>query len=313
MSKHKINGFSMNYTVRGEGPDLILVHGLSGDLASWHPSVVGRLAESHRVTVPDLRGHGRSGMPASGYTTRDLASDLTGLMDHLGVHKAHLVGHSFGGAVALHTAVLHPERVAGLVVADARIRSLQKGQGVEQWAHWQRVREWLGRHGVELPEHSADPDLGLLRSLAEARMAGRLDGLTAEPFFIPFSRGGAGRAERWLRLVDKTTAAEDYKAVSGLTPEVIRHVASPVLALYGGLSHCLPTQSELAEVLPDCTTATIKGVGHFHPLAAPDAFVEHVAGFLRRVSRRPEAKPIRAPSEPLPGGEERPRPRVADL
>jgi pimeloyl-ACP methyl ester carboxylesterase len=287
MAKSIINGITAHHMTVGEGRDLILVHGLSGDLASWHPVVVSRLAESHRVTMVDLRGHGRSGMPRNGYTTRDLAADVVGLMDHLGVGRAHIVGHSFGGAVALHTAVLYPHRVAGLVVADSRVRSLQETEGVRQWAHWERVREWLGRHGVEIPERLSDPDIGLLRCLAEHRIEGRLEGLKAEPFFIPFSRGSVRRAERWLQLIDTTTAAEDYKDVAGLTPAVIEHVPAPTLAIYGGLSHCLPTQTDLVELMLDCTAATISGVGHFHPLAAPAAFAEEVSRFLLRVSARP--------------------------
>ncbi len=306
MPKKDINGFPAHYLTRGEGPDVILIHGLSGDLASWHPVVVARLAEHHRVTMIDLRGHGRSGMPASGYTTRDLASDLASLMDQVGIRRAHLVGHSFGGAVALHAAVLYPDRVSGLVVADARIRGLQETSGVQQWAHWDRVREWLGRHGIELPERMADPDLGLLRCLAEHRVAGRLEGLAAEPFFIPFSRGSARRAEEWLRLIESTTAATDYKEVAGLTAEVIRHVASPALAIYGGLSHCLPTRETLVDLMIDCTPETIPGVGHFHPIAAPKAFADHVEPFLRRVTYRESE---RAASRPTPRPAARP-PRV---
>ncbi len=295
MPKVEVNGFEAHYLVRGEGPDLILIHGLSGDLASWHPVVVSRFEVRHRVTMIDLRGHGRSGMPASGYTTRDLASDLSALMDRLGIERASLVGHSFGGAVALHAAVLFPDRVAGLVVADTRIRGIQEEHGVQQWTHWDRVREWLGRHGVTLPERMADPDLGLLRCLAEHRVAGRLEGLEAEPFFVPFSKGSARRAEQWLRLVDTTTAATDYKKVAGLTAEVIRHVPSRTLAIYGALSHCLPTRDLLADLMPDCTPDTIPGVGHFLPIAAPKHFADRVERFLLRVELR-EAERTAAPA-----------------
>jgi pimeloyl-ACP methyl ester carboxylesterase len=311
MAKFEIQGFPIHYQSRGEGPDLILVHGLSGDLASWHPLVVGSLAGEFRVTTVDLRGHGRSGMPPAGYTTRDQAADLIGLMDHIGVRRAALVGHSFGGAVALHAAVLYPARVASLVVADTRVRSLQKSQGVRQWAHWQRVLAWLKRHDVELPEGAKDPDFGLLRCLAERRVAGRLEGLRAERFFIPFAQGSVRRAEQWIRLMDETTASTDYKEVAGLTSEVIQHVSSPTLALYGALSHCLPTQAALADLMPDCTAGTIQGVGHFHPIAAPEAFKEHVGRFVRRVSRR-EVRRETTPTRTRPVAARR-RPRLADL
>lgn len=311
MAKATINGNIIHYMTRGGGRDLVLIHGLSGDMASWHPVVVGRLAEDHTVTMLDLRGHGRSGMPSSGYTTRDMAADVTGLLDHLGIARAHLVGHSFGGAVALHTAVLYPRRVDGLVVADTRIRTIQKRKGVKQWAHWKRVREWLGRHGVEVPEKMSDPDIGLLRCLAQHRVAGRLKGLSAEPFVIPFSMGTVRRAEQWLALMSRTTAAADYKAPAGLTPAVIEHVTAPTLAVYGGLSHCLPTQADLVELMLDCTAATIGGVGHFLPLAAPAAFAEEVVRFLRRISARQRLRDAASAGKPALPARTRPRPAGA--
>src|SRR5262245_44773912 len=114
MARIELNGIPIHYQCDGEGPDVVLLHGLCGDLAFWHPSIVSGLAADHRVTRLDMRGHGYSGRPASGYTTRDLAADLARLLDHLGIVEASLVGHSFGGAVALHASALEPERTAAV-------------------------------------------------------------------------------------------------------------------------------------------------------------------------------------------------------
>src|SRR5947208_10418973 len=118
MARIDFKGFPIHFQVDGDGPGVVCVHGLCGDLAFWHPTIVAGLARDYRVTRLDLRGHGYSGRPASGYTTRDLAADLADLLDHLGIARACLVGHSYGGAVALHFAALRPERTAAVVLAD---------------------------------------------------------------------------------------------------------------------------------------------------------------------------------------------------
>ncbi|HET6372218.1 MAG TPA: alpha/beta fold hydrolase, partial [Candidatus Polarisedimenticolia bacterium] len=199
MPKIEIEGLTIHYQQLGEGPDIVLLHGLSGDLAFWHPTVMTGLAAGHRVTLLDFRGHGRSGTPPSGYTTRDLAGDVADLFIGLDLRRAHVVGHSYGGAVALHLAALHPDRVVSLVLADARVRSLQRTEGVQDWQHWERIRSWLSQRGVEIAQ-GADPDFGLMEELARCRIAGKLDGISAGPFFVPFSAGSSRRAEKWLKL-----------------------------------------------------------------------------------------------------------------
>src|ERR1700690_1595806 len=84
------------FTERGSGPPLLLVHGLMVTGEMFEP-VIDRLATRHRVIVPDLRGHGRSrGLPPP-YTTQQLASDLSRLLDHLGIESAAVLGYSQGG------------------------------------------------------------------------------------------------------------------------------------------------------------------------------------------------------------------------
>ncbi len=275
-----IDDWTLHYQSLGEGPEIVLLHGLSGDLAFWHPVLVLGLASEFRLTLVDLRGHGRSGRPKSGYTTRDLALDLGRLLDRLSISSAHIVGHSFGGAVALHFALLHPERASSLVLADARIRSLQPSQGVREWSLWQGIRERLSRHGVEIPDDAVDPDFGLMNTLARFRLEGNLEGVSLEPFFVPFAAGSPRRAEQWLRLIEETSALADFKKMAGLTPEAVGRVSCPVLLLYGELSHCLPSQAALARILPGCQSRVIDGAGHFHPLVKPQAFLEEVRRFL---------------------------------
>jgi pimeloyl-ACP methyl ester carboxylesterase len=104
------------YDEVGAGPPLIILHGLFGSARNWQ-SPARRLARHYRVICVDQRNHGRSP-----HTTRfdyaDMATDLGGLMDELGLPTASLIGHSMGGKTAMSFALAHPERVTRLVVVD---------------------------------------------------------------------------------------------------------------------------------------------------------------------------------------------------
>ena len=114
MSTINCNGVTINYRTVGKGEDVVFIHGLGANCAFWHLNVLLPLGRKYRVTVYDLRGHGYSTMPSSGYTSEDMADDLHHLINHLGIKKAHLIGHSLGGVIALHYAALYPERVSSI-------------------------------------------------------------------------------------------------------------------------------------------------------------------------------------------------------
>ena len=104
------------FTERGSGPPLLLVHGLMVTGEMFEP-VIDHYAARRRVIVPDLRGHGQSrGLPVP-YTVAQLASDLSRLLDHLGVDSAAVLGYSQGGAIAQQLVLDHPKRCSRLVLA----------------------------------------------------------------------------------------------------------------------------------------------------------------------------------------------------
>lgn len=104
------------YDATGEGPPLIILHGLFGSARNWQ-SPARRLAGHFRVICVDQRNHGRSAHTA-GFDYTDMAADLGALMDELGLPAANLVGHSMGGKTAMSFALAHPERVTRLVMVD---------------------------------------------------------------------------------------------------------------------------------------------------------------------------------------------------
>src|SRR5260370_25962686 len=94
------------------------------------------LARTPGVTAYDLRGHGYSEAPPTGYTSADLASDTIALMDAIGAPKARLVGHSFGGVVAMHAASMAPDRVEAVVLSDPYFPALRHLEDLSRCGHW---------------------------------------------------------------------------------------------------------------------------------------------------------------------------------
>ena len=120
MDTLEINGIRLAYDRRGKGTPLVLLHGYPLDHQLWD-EVVPLLQDQFDVILPDLRGFGGSSTVDSFYTMEDIASDIAGLLDFLGIPKAVIVGHSMGGYVALAFARLYPERVAGLGLVSSQV------------------------------------------------------------------------------------------------------------------------------------------------------------------------------------------------
>ena len=107
----------------GDGPPLVLLHGLTGTGADWkHVFDLDTLSRSFRVVLPDARGHGRSPNPGAEFTFRACAEDTLALLDHLALDRVRAIGVSLGAKTLLHLATLAPERVEAMVVVSATPR-----------------------------------------------------------------------------------------------------------------------------------------------------------------------------------------------
>jgi pimeloyl-ACP methyl ester carboxylesterase len=102
----------------GEGPALVLVHGLAGSSTTWR-AVMPALAERHTVVAPDLLGHGESAKPRGDYSLGAYANGLRDLLEVLGHERVTLVGHSLGGGIAMQFAYQFPERCERLVLVSS--------------------------------------------------------------------------------------------------------------------------------------------------------------------------------------------------
>ena len=277
------NGIEINYRCAGEGRDVILIHGLGANHAFWHLGVLLPLAREHRVTVYDLRGHGYSDMPPSGYSSDHMVADLHYLMNHLDIPRADLMGHSYGGAVALHYAAVHPQRVASLTVADSRIRALQPTNYARDWPRAAESIRKLREIGLELPENEAASGIRLLEQLASPQwLQAHRDREDDRQLFIPFGgwNGGQRSAERWRELLRSTSARSELTSEGGLTKSRLAQIRHPLLAVYGEVSPLVESCRRLQELIPHCTTEIIAGAGHFFPFSRPEQFVNAVRRFL---------------------------------
>lgn len=113
-----IHGHEVAYRSAGEGPVLVLVHGIAGSSRTW-ARVMADLAETHTVVAPDLLGHGQSAKPRGDYSLGAYASGIRDLLAVLGHKRATFVGHSLGGGVAMQLAYQFPEMCERLVLVGS--------------------------------------------------------------------------------------------------------------------------------------------------------------------------------------------------
>jgi len=269
MPKVFANGINIHYLQSGRGPNVVLLHGLGGNLAIWFLKMVDTLRRDFCFTACDLRGHGKSDMPPTSYTTDNMAVDLRGVLDALGMEKVHLIGHSWGADIAMHFTILYPERVMKLVALEPNIAALidwRKSKDWEGWAYWAMRLEEFGIHVPRDKWHDVDY---MLRQTVKVPVR-----------YGPF-KGRPRRENSIIKLLDTTTIVKDYEKVAGMTLEKVEKLSRPMLALYGEKSHFLITYEYLRDHVPNCKAVLIQGGDHYGPMEKPELVIEHLRAFLQ--------------------------------
>jgi 3-oxoadipate enol-lactonase len=145
--------FDINYVDEGEGFPLILIHGLAGDHTAWLPQIEA-WKEKYRVVAFDNPGSGDSSLVGEPVSTTDLADATLGLMEKLGIEKAHVVGRSMGGAIAQHMALKAPERLQSMALAASFARldpvGAQVIKNLQQLLKWRKSWAEWAPHAVYL-------------------------------------------------------------------------------------------------------------------------------------------------------------------
>ncbi len=188
----EVNGIGLEVQDEGSGRPVLLLHGFPDSGRLWRHQVPLLSGAGFRCIVPDLRGFGESDKPddVASYALPNLVGDVAGILDELGVERAHVVGHDWGAALAWVTASLLPERVDRLVAisvgfpaafAEAGYTQREKSwymllfqfqEVAEQWLsmdNWRNFREWSGHPDAEgaiamLEKGSLTPGLNWYRA-----------------------------------------------------------------------------------------------------------------------------------------------------
>jgi 3-oxoadipate enol-lactonase len=259
MATVALDGTTLHYETTGVGPAVLLVHGFGLDARMWDEQV-SVLGEQATVVRYDARGFGRSARDRG--VTYTHADDGWALLDHLGVHRAIVVGLSMGGRIALQMALLAPARVRALVVLDAVV------DGVP----WDPVSQ-QGMAAIDEARRSG--------GLAAARSAWLDHGL-----FVPASADPELAAR--LRCM-----VEDYSGVHwtepdphGPAPDVINHlteISAPTTVVVGELD--VPCFQAMADVLatniPHASKVVIAASGHMVNMESPAATNELLLDVIR--------------------------------
>ena len=253
---------------------IVCVHGLTANHTCWYP-MAETLAPAHRLIAYDLRGRGDSDKPASGYSLAHHGADLLGLLDHFGLERAVIMGHSLGAHIAVRFAAHHPERVDRLILFDG---------GLDVRAEvFDSLAPAVNRLGIEFP--SLDAFLGLMRSLP--LFANRWNEHLTRYFTydVEASPGGGVRSKVVRHAID-----EEVANLQRTRLWVWHHkITAPTLlfrAPDGLLSanDCLMTQEEaeaMAHAIRGCRLVVVPGTNHYTVLLGGDPLVKReAAAFL---------------------------------
>lgn len=243
-------------------PAVVLLHGFGSSLDTWH-HVVPKLAASYRVVAIDLKGFGRSSRPAGDYSPAAQAALVLGVMDAAGISRAAVVGHSWGGSIALTLARVAPDRVTRVAIYGGFLFEEQ----IPPYLRWGQV-EGLG-------------DLVFAMSFRE-----RPDERLARAFYDP-DRLEERYVERVIADLERPgTIAASLAAVRGMDFEALvqalPEIAQPALLLWGREDRVSPPVygERLASLLPRARLVVYPRCGHFPHVEALDASTQALLGFL---------------------------------
>jgi pimeloyl-ACP methyl ester carboxylesterase len=238
-----IDGLRMAYTLCGDGPPVLLLHGWTCNQRFWEPQIEA-LSTDHRVLAPDFRGHGESDVPINGCTLARLAEDVHEMMWALDMAPAAVVGHSMGGMVAQQLALSHPEDLSALVLVATA---------------------------------AADPDGQLIsgRIASDAVEAGYRDAFLR---YFPgwFPADGDPDLREWVRSQMLRTPervalglVEDYRDFDFRNDLPGIRVPALVVAASSDVSTAPARSQEIARLIPGAKLVTIERAGHFVHLERP--------------------------------------------
>lgn len=250
----------LNYKSLGQGEPLIVLHGLFGTLDNWQ-TLAKAWAEDYLVYLVDLRNHGRS-PHVDGLSYPLMAQDLSEFMEQNWIHKAHVLGHSMGGKVAMELALTYPDLVDKLIVVDIAPRPYAPGHD----------DVFAALFAIDLQKLES-------RQEAEAILEKHLDDWGVRQFLLKnLSRTKEGGFEwkmnlpviyrDYLRILEPPTETESFEG--------------PSLFVRGAASRYVKDEDilRIQELFPHSTLSTVPGAGHWVHADQPEVLKNMVINFL---------------------------------
>jgi pimeloyl-ACP methyl ester carboxylesterase len=257
----------------GTAPVLLLLHGLACDRHTWDP-VWGRLAERYTLLAPDLLGHGESDKPRGDYSLGGYANGMRDLLTVLGIDRATVVGHSFGGGIAMQFAYQYPERTERLLLVDPG------GLGPE-------VTPLI--RALSLPGYDLALRMMTLPLVRQANVTGlRL----LKALRLRHTHDFDEVARILCCLGDPATRHATHQLVSGVVDwrgqivtmrdRAYLTEAMPLCVVWGADDKVIPARhaAEMAPLAPEARVVVMADAGHFPHKDHPDDFVELVDDFV---------------------------------
>lgn len=267
-----IHGHEVRYRRDGDGPVILLVHGIAGSSRTWR-EVMPALAAEHTVIAPDLLGHGESAKPMGDYSLGAYASGLRDLLGALGVPRATVVGHSFGGGVAMQLAYQHPECCERLVLVASG--------GLGREVSW--MLRLLSLPGSELlmpiifPPFLRDRGNDLSRFLhRQGIRSARVD----EMWRAYGSLADSPNRRAFLRTL--RAVVDPRGQVVSAADRLYLAAALPTLIVWGERDDIIPVSHAHAahDAIPGSRLEIFDGAAHFPHAEQPERFVEVLSDFV---------------------------------
>jgi pimeloyl-ACP methyl ester carboxylesterase len=255
-----VGGVSLNFEQEGTGTDLVLIHGLGGDLHAWDADVP-LFARHHRVLRPDVRGFGLSDKPPGPYSPALFARDLDGLLTACGIGAAHVLGISMGGVIAQRFALEFPARVHSLILV-----STSSEVGAQSVAAWQRLADLIEQEGFDA--RTADASRAFSPTFAARHPE------------VVAAMGQRNAANDPRGYAAAARAVSDYKWTAELPGLTV-----PTLILQGLDDQLTPPGGsvKMSRALPNARLLMIPDAGHNLPVEQPLVFHSSVLAFTAGV------------------------------
>lgn len=268
----RVNGIRLAYRVQGEGPALVLVMGYRLNSAAWPATFIKQLARQFTVITLDNRGTGLSDKPVHGYAMANLARDVCGLLDELGIAEVAMLGYSMGGAVAQEFVRQFPDRVSRLILC-----ATMPGGPRAIFAESSVVRVMRDLDGLS-PEQAAR----------------RIWKVTYAPGYLDQHRALAeDQMRREVALPTPLHAADlQFQAFAEFDgAQALASIRCPTLVLTGDLDQLIRPQNSLlmAKLIPGAKLVVVRGAGHRVLWEATQTCLDLITDFLGTSAADPAA------------------------